>query len=254
MSQTEKAAYYKALKAAGVAFDRHYREYSTEELAAAYSRLSEEQPERILPEPPQAAEPEQAPQEAPPLPPRQPSPPLPPRAPQAPTRVQPRDPAEMPGQRLNVQPEDEPIRTDESGLVWYQEEVRKPSYAKPRGRRVLKYMESGVETQTVQDGQYVETFEVAGRGPQVPAEVKVTLPSYQVGIYRDPRMPFKVHVYNEVRGFDLFEVQDYYGGAEMVPAEVKRMYVENVLCYDMRTTIRAIQTEYRQLQLAGKVQ
>jgi hypothetical protein len=38
-----------------------------------------------------------------------------------------------------------------------------------------------------------------------------------------------------------------------VPTEVKRMYVENVLCYDIRTTVRAIQTEFRQLQLAGKV-
>jgi hypothetical protein len=62
-----------------------------------------------------------------------------------------------------------------------------------------------------------------------------------------------VHVYNDKQGFDLFEVQKYYGGAELVPTEIKRIYVENVLCYDIRTTVRAIQSEFRQLQLQQKV-
>jgi hypothetical protein len=163
------------------------------------------------------------------------------------------DPNEMPGQRLNTLPEDEPIRIDEEGKAWFQEEVRKPAYPKPRGRRVLKYMERGVMTETVQNGEYVETFEVAGVGAPHPAEVKITLPSYQVGIYKDPRYPFKIHVYNERLGFNLFEVHDYYGGAELVPAECKRVYIENDLCYDVRSVIRAIQNEYRQLQLMGKV-
>lgn len=164
------------------------------------------------------------------------------------------DPEEMPGQRLNTQPEDLPIRIDELGREWYQEEVRKPPYPKPRGRRVLKYMERGTKTETVQNGEYVETFEVAGTGAPHPAEVKITLPSYQVGIYRDPRFPFKIHCYSEREGFDLFQVQEFYGGAELVPAECKRVYVENDLCYDIRSVVRAIQNEHRQLQLMGKVQ
>jgi hypothetical protein len=163
------------------------------------------------------------------------------------------DPEEMPGQRLNTNTEMQPIRQDEQGRVWYQEEVRKPAYPKPRGRRVLKYMETGVETQTVQNGEYVETFEVAGVGAGKPAEVKITLPSYQVGIYKDPRFPFKIHCYNGREGFNLFEVQDYYGGSELVPEECKRVYIENDLCYDIRTVIRAISNEHRQLQLMGRI-
>ena len=164
------------------------------------------------------------------------------------------DSNELPGQRLNTQPEDEPIRIDEMGRAWYQEEVRKPSFPKPRGRRVLKYMERGVKVDTVQNGEYVETFEVAGEGSPHPAEVKVTLPSYQVGIYKDPRFPFKIHCYNEREGFNFFEVCEFYGGPELVPEGCKRVYVENDLCFDIRSVVRAIQNEHRQLQLMGKVQ
>lgn len=163
------------------------------------------------------------------------------------------DPEEMPGQRLNTKSEDEPIRVDEQGRIWYQEEVLKPAYPKPRGRRVLTYIDSGVTTETVQNGEYVETFEVAGKGAGRPAEVKITLPSYQVGIYKDPRFPFKIHCYNGREGFDLFEVAMYFGGSELVPEECKRVYIENDLCYDIRSVIRAIQNEYRQLQLTGRV-
>jgi hypothetical protein len=163
------------------------------------------------------------------------------------------DPEELPGQRLNSKPEDEPIRIDEQGRAWYQEEVRKPAYPKPRGRRVLTYMDKGVQTTTVQNGEYIETFEVAGVGAGRPAEVKITLPSYQVGIYKDPRFPFKIHCYNGHEGFNLFEVNAYYGGAELVPAECKRVYIENDLCYDVRSVIRAIQNEHRQLQLTGRL-
>lgn len=166
----------------------------------------------------------------------------------------PADPNEMPGQRLNThQAQDEPIRVDDQGRLWYQEEVRKPAYPKPRGRRVLTYMDKGVEQETVQNGEYVETFEVAGKGAGRPSEVKITLPSYQVGIYKDPRFPFRVHTYNGREGFALFEVQDYYGGAELVPEECKRIYIENDLCYDLRTVIRAITNEHRQLQLTGRI-
>jgi hypothetical protein len=114
-------------------------------------------------------------------------------------------------------------------------------------------MDRGVVTETVQNGEYIETFEVAGKGAGKPAEVKITLPSYQVGIYKDPRFPFKIHCYNGREGFNLFEVAEYFGGVELVPEECKRVYIENDLCYDIRTVIRAIQTEYRQLQLTGRV-
>jgi hypothetical protein len=82
--------------------------------------------------------------------------------------------------------------------------------------------------------------------------VKITLPSYQVGIYKDPRFPFKIHTYNGREGFNLFEVEHYYGGSELVPATCKRVYIENDLCYDVRSVIQSIQNEYRQLQLMGK--
>lgn len=278
MSQQQKSAYWKALKGLGVTFDEHYREYSTEQLAEMYSELTEgaapPQPavkeEKLSPPPPAppidesafqeflawkkaqeagsaevafqaswAAAEEPAPQVREPV---QNTPSIP--------RVNRANPDELPGERLNSKAEDEPIRIDDAGRVWYQEEVRKGGYARPRGRRVLKYLDSGVETKQVQNGDYVESFEVGGR-QEIPSEVKITLPSYQVGIFKDPRMPFRINVYNGQQGFDLLEVQKYYGGSEMVPAEIKRIYVSNVLCYDIRTTIRAIETEARRLQLKG---
>lgn len=268
MSNTDRAVYYQALKSAGVTFDRHFREYSTEELKLAYDRLeagrveSPADTDDVIPQTPPFI-PDAAPQpvlhhEPPPLLEEEPPPAsffgiAEPQPAEPPVPTAPMNPTEMAGERLNTTPEDVPIRTDENGRVWYQEEIRKPAYPKPRGRRVLTYMDSGVEQQTIKVGDYIETFEVAGTGASRVAEVKVTLPSYQVGKYRDPRFPFAVHVYNGQQGFDLFDVQDYYGGAELVPAEAKRIYVENVLCYDIRTTVRAIEAEYRQLQLTGKI-
>lgn len=251
MSHTEKSAYYQALKQAGVKFEKHYRDYSTETFVDLYNglvakghqmppiNLGDDEPKPAEPAAPvdaeaaaffgfEAPEPEPA----------------------APPPVQAADPNELPGQRLNTKDEDEPIRTDEDGRVWYQEEVRKPAYPKPRGRRVLSYQNPGVVTKTVKSGDYTETFEVAGDMANAePAQVKITLPSYQVGVYKDPRFPFKVITYNGNNGFDLREVQQFYGGAELVPAGVKRIYVENVLCYDIRTVIRAIEDEYRAKQL-----
>lgn len=239
LGQQTKGRYYRALKAAGVPLEKHYREFSAEELIelAGENGVSPEPVEQSAPAAPQAA--------------RVAVPPPVAAAPAVPAPM-PRDPNEMPGQRLNTKAEDEPIRVDENGLIWYQEEVLKPAAPRPRGRRVLKYLETGVEVETVQNGEYVEEFEVAGKGVGRPAEIKITLPSYQVGIYKDPRFPFKIHTYNGTQGFDLFEVEEYFGGSEMVPEDVKRMYVQNDLCYDIRTVIRAIQTEYRQMQLTGR--
>lgn len=265
MGQKEKSAAFQTLKAAGVQFDKHYREYTTEELEAAVAKLEAGTAKPTpAPAPPTIEEPELTPEElaaigirstpaggqgafAEPLP-AEPEP----VATTSTLVNKPKDANELPAQRLNTLDEWEPLRTDDEGRIWYQEEVRKPAFAKPRGRRVLQYMESGTTTETVQNGEYVETFEVAGKSAPRAETVKITLPSYQVGIFKDKRFPWKVHIYNEQMGFNLFEVQDYFGGAEMVPAEIKRIYVENVLCYDIRTTVRAIQTEFRQQQLAGR--
>jgi hypothetical protein len=249
MSQSEKSAYYQALKAVGLEFKKHYREYSAAELKSAYERLQSEG--HTMP-PVGQPQPVQQPQQAQPAGGQIPRP-RQVQGRQAPP-VAPRDPNEMAGQRLNTKEKDEPIRTDPDGKIWFQEEVLKPAYPKPRGRRVLKYQDPGVVEKKVINGDYEETFEVAGdMANAVQAEVKVTLPSYQVGIYKDPRFPFKVVTYNGNNGFDLDEVQDFYGGAELVPPDIKRMYVENVLCYDIRTVVRAINTEFRQQQLAGKI-
>lgn len=256
MSQSDKASLYGALKAAGVKFPKHYREYTTEELQTAYDKLTASAPpiesepvgptlEEVLAAPgtdPEAAaffglnvQPIEPPKQAPP--------------------VRHADPSELAGARLNTQSLDEPLRIDpDTKRAWFQEEVRKPATPKPRGRRVLRYRDPGAVTQTVRDGDYTETFEIAGDPVNArEQEVKITLPSYQVGIYKDPRFPFKVVCYNGNEGFDLQEVQGYYGGAELVPPSVKRKYVENVLCYDIRSVVAAINQEFRDLQLAGRV-
>lgn len=275
MSQQQKAAYFRALKAAGVQFEKHYREYTEGELKTSYDAMVEAG--QIVPGPP---EPKQA---TAPVAQAQPS--INNQADRAkalrdleaareallredqnealadmvknveragamPTAGP--NPDELPGVRQNTQG-DQPIRTDEQGRVWYQEEVLKPGYPKPRGRRVLRTMESAAVQQTVQDGRFIETFEVAGSGPKQATEVKITLPSYQTGIYKDPRYPFKVHCYNGAEGFDFFEVCEYYNGADLVPPTIKRVYVENVLCFDIRTTVQTIQAEFRHLQLTGRI-
>ncbi len=164
-----------------------------------------------------------------------------------------RDPNEMAGMRQNTHNPDEPIRIDPTtGYEWFQEEVLKSAFAKPRGRRVLKYSDSGYKKETAvgEDGM-TETFEVPGDA-KVASEVKITLPSYQVGIYRQPGQPFKIITYNGQNGFDREDIENYYGGRDMVPEDVKQIYISNVLCYDIRTTVRNIETANRQLMLAGK--
>lgn len=223
---SRKSELYRALKARGWEPDKHYRDYNITELTALLEKAAP--PE----EPPPAdffgIEPEEP-------------------------KLTPKNPDEMAGEREHTKAPEDVIRVDEQGRQWLQEEVRKPAFPKPRGRRVLTYMDTGVEKQTTRVGEYIETFEVAGRATPKASEIKITLPSYQVGIYRDPRFPFKVYTYNNREGFDLFEVEDFYGGREMVPAVCKRIYIENVLCYDMRTVVRAIQDEYRHQQLTGRI-
>ena len=252
MGQQNRSMLYNALKAHGWEPDQRYSSYSEDALRT----LAQEQgllPDEVLAQGRSEREAYQAqvrPKPAPipeyaPTPQQQPSP----VAPSAPRSNVP-DPDELPGQRLNHPVE--VIRVDDQGLEWYQEEVRKPAYPKPRGRRVLTYLDPGVKTETIQSGEYVETFEVSGNRLGRSAEVKVTLPSYQVGIYKDPRFPFKIHIYNDRTGFNLHEVEDYFGGADMVPRSCKRIYIENDMCYDIRTVIQTIDAMYRELILRGK--
>ena len=180
-----------------------------------------------------------------------PSAPTAPMAPMAPLQSEPRD--KYAAQRAYQPNEGEtPIRTDEAGRVWFREEVRKPATPQPRARRKITYVDTGVKKETVVDGRYIETVEVAG-DRHTTEMVKITMPSYQVGVYADPRFPFKVHVYNNNRGFDLFDVQQFYGGGDLVPTDILRVYVGNDLCYDIRSTIRSIQSEYRAQQLRGAI-
>jgi len=249
VSQQYKSILYKQLRDSGVPITKHYREWSVDDLKATLTEQG------IVPAPEAQEGPSQASSSA-----EEESPPAsyfgyeePAPAPAQPPVATEADPNELPGQRLNTNSLDDVIRIDEQGRRWHQEEVKKPAYPKPRGRRVLKYMETGVRTETVQAGEYVETFEVAGNEVSRPAEVKITLPSYQVGIYTDPRFPFKIHCYDGREGFDFAEVQAYYGGSALVPDSCKRIYIENDLCYDIRSVVRTIQAEHRHLQLTGKI-
>lgn len=287
MSRELRGALWRALKEAGVNFDRPYREHTTEELQAAYDRLAEAgaAPELQFKEPtpkpvPQEQQMWQEPQGetvskadfdqlvghmskltemvgavlvAP-----KPAPKTTTlenkeevrAARRAPVPVQHTEPSVRESAGLA---QDEILFTDDEGLQWYRREVRKAATPKPRGRRVLTYVDTGVVEKTVKDGKYVETFEVADEnGTPRTAEVKITLPTYQTGIYKDPRLPFKVHVYNNVRGFDLFDIWEYFGGESLVPEECKRMYVSNDLCYDIRSVVNYIEAEYRRLQLQGR--
>lgn len=266
MSAAEKGFYFRRLKGAGVTLDRHYRNYTTTELVEA-DKMAIENGLLEAPTPEELAEltervhkkkPREAPAES--ETPSEPAPagffgyqdsePLP--EVEAAAQARP-ELGELAGERLNTKAPEDILYVDEEGRSWLQKEVLKPAFPKPRGRRVLRYSDPGVVKQSAKEGEYTETFEVAGDPRNaVPSEIKITLPSYQVGIYRDPRFPFKVITYNGNSGFDRQEVESFYGGAELVPPVAKRTYVENVLCYDMRSVIRAVNEEFRMIRLSGR--
>lgn len=242
MSQAEKSAYYRELKEAGVAFSRPYREYTTDELRAAVRKLRAQKPKPEPETPTEAGEPKSAPKEA--------LKPAPKTQPAMPRTSTPRE--QFAAERAYQTNEEQPLRTDpETKFIWYREEVQKPAFPKPRARRKLTYVDPGVKVQTAVADKFLESFEVAGNESRT-GEVRITMPSYQVGVYKDPRYPFKIHVYNGTKGFDLFDVQKFYGGADLVPTSIKRMYVENDLCYDIRSVIRSIQSEFRDQQLGAQ--
>lgn len=259
MAQGDKSAFYQALKRAGYEFDKHYRDYTTDELQtlAKGLDLNVQAPvpkDALPPRPDEVAElreqlaqvtstvtalgelllAERAAKQ-------------PPAAPAPTGGPVPAKPEEYAGVTADTTTADGVIEVDAYGNEWYQREVTKPASPRPRGRRVLRYNDPGVKTEQIKVGDYVETFEVAGDGTQTrPSEITVTLPSFQTGIYKQPNMPFKIHTYNGKRGFDLFEVQAYFGGADLVPDTVKRTYVSNDLCYDIQSTVRTIENLYRE--------
>jgi hypothetical protein len=234
MSQETKSALYQALKAAGTEFSKHYREYTTEELSQAYHRF--EQAGLVPPLADGVPEPDEA--EGAPTP--------------GFFGIKPEN--EMAGQRLNTKHVDEVLYVDDDGKEWLQVEVPKPAAPKPRGRRVLTYSSTGTKEITVPDPtnpRFTETFEVPGDEAARDVTVKITLPSYQVGIYRIPSLPFKVVVYGGEEAFSLEDVEEFYGGANLVPPDVKRAYVANVLAYNIRSVVQAIEAEDRRNQLTG---
>lgn len=277
MSQGTKSGYYQALKAAGVKFERHYRDYSTEELAAAYGKLVQESPPGAVPPLPEpkaetpppvpVARPNEleemqrqiaslagtiqqlakivtTPRPSEPQPMRQEAPEV--KAPEPEKFRGGLDPTQHAGVTMNSHV-DRPIRVDEAGNQWFRNEVTKPGYAKARGRRVLRTTAEDTKLETITVNGYTETFEIPdGNSTPRPTEIKVTLPSYQTGIYKAPGMPFKIHTYQGARAFDWEDVNAYYGGADLVPTSIKHVYVSSDLCYDITTTIRAIEDEYRE--------
>lgn len=228
MSAAEKGRYWQALKASGVNFERHYREYTLAELRESYEALDAKGAAQPLAD----AEPEEAP-----------------ATPWEDIPVSTANVHQYAAQNAyTANSESEPVRVDpETGFIWFREEVLKPATPMPRARRKLTYVDSGTKQIQIRNGEYMETVEVAGQEHRT-AEVRITMPSYQVGVYKDPRLPFKIHTYGGVRGFDLFEVQEFYGGSDLVPSNIKPQYVANDLCYDITTTVRALQDEYSALQ------
>ena len=235
MSQTERAALYNELKEAGFEPTKHYREYAIDELRklhrdmvttpmpAGVDNVMNKMSEAIRAEHPE----------------REPSVPISNEA----------DPNEMATMRRGK--EDEPIRIDEQGRIWFQEEILKSATARPCAYRVFRELGTGTKEVTVEDGQgYTETFEVPS-GERKPLEVKVGVPTWQVGIYKDPRLPIKVITYRNAHGYDREEVEAFFGGADLLPENVVDIYVGNLMCYDIRSVNTAIQREFNLLQRKG---
>ena len=256
MSAALKGFYWKQLKELGIEFELPYRNYTLAQLRDSYEALVKEGLASSVDEDAarasyQAKAASQAPVE-----------PQPQSQPTAPTAPTPASAVPVSSQSVHEHAaeraysagyDEEPVRIDPvTKFVWFREEVRKPASPRPRARRKLTYVDPGTKTMEVSDGRYVETVEVSGQQRNT-GEVRITMPSYQVGVYLDPKFKdFKIHVYNDVRGFDLFDVQKFYGGADLVPAGIKRIYVGNDLCYDMLTVIRTIEEEYNRLRLQDR--
>jgi len=154
------------------------------------------------------------------------------------------------GLTFNTHGPDDPIRVDSSGKVWFLDEVPKPARPLPRMIRKVRYVNTGVQDheRRLGNGQLDESFEIPGTGTEV-GEIKVTLPSMQVGVYKEQRLPFKVHIYNMQRGFDRLDVVRYFGGIDLVPTSIGTLYVGSDLCYDIKQTMDTMERMLRDLQL-----
>lgn len=142
------------------------------------------------------------------------------------------------------------IRADEAGRIWYREEIGPNIAGRKRLRkRVTQVVPENVEVKQIHNGEYIETVEVVGEGTRS-LDAFVTMPTTQVGIFKDPRFPFKVFTYNGSLGFSYGDVNDYYGGLEFVPSTVKKKFVGNMLAYDMKSVISEIERKAREIQLA----
>lgn len=142
------------------------------------------------------------------------------------------------------------IRADEHGRIWYTEEIG-PDIAKNRRlrKRITKVVPEKVEVHQIDNGDYVETIEVIGESTRS-LDAFVTMPTTQVGIFKDPKFPFLVFTYNGSVGFSYGDINDFYGGEEFVPNTIKKKFVGNMLAYDIKSVISTIERKARELQLA----
>jgi hypothetical protein len=163
--------------------------------------------------------------------------------------------ADRAGLTINTHGPEDPLRVDNLGRVWYMDEVAKPSIPRPRMVRRTRSTSSNVVTIATKrpDGGLDETFEIAGQ-EQHEITIKTTLPSSQVGIYVDPRMPFKIHQYGGRRGFDYEEVRNFYGGLDLIPTRIKEgtIYIGLDLCFDLNKVRDEMERELRERTLEGR--
>lgn len=142
------------------------------------------------------------------------------------------------------------IRADEHGRIWFREEIG-PEVARNRRlrKRITQVVPDKVEVKQIQAGEYIETIEVVGEGTRS-LDAFITMPPTQVGIYLDPRFPWKIFTYNGSLGFSYGDVNTYYGGVEFVPSTVKKKFVGNMMAYDIKSAISTVERKYRELQLS----
>ena len=145
-------------------------------------------------------------------------------------------------------PMDRPVRIDLQGRIWFRDDVPKPAIPRARMTRKTRYTDPGVKEERIfrEDGRIDEIYEVAGEEARE-MTITTTLPSYQVGRYKDPRFPFMIHVYNQQQGFDFNDVIEFYGGRDLVPGTIKTVYIGNMLCYHISSTVQTIESNYSQL-------
>lgn len=150
------------------------------------------------------------------------------------------------GLRLYTHGPDEPVRVDRQGKAWFSDEVQKTSTPR-RARRILHIKAASAKTIETRNelGFLEESFEVAGDEVH-DMQVKITLPPAQVGVYKDPSHPFRIHTYGGQYGYKRLDVVEYYGGMLHVPSSCQFVYVGGDLCYSIDSVRDTIETEFRE--------